>query len=114
MSAIGHRLLSLIIIVALTGAARAQQDLDREKSGAKLFDTNCATCHRSPRGLAKGRFSWTLMYFLQRHYTSNYASAQELTAYLQSADLPRAKPPPDTRKSRPKATQTSLPAPVPK
>jgi mono/diheme cytochrome c family protein len=115
MSAIGHRLLWLIIIVALMGgAARAQQNLDRGKSGAKLFAADCASCHRSPRGLAKGRFSWTLTYFLQRHYTSGHASAQELTAYLQSVDLPRAKPAPATRKSRTSPPSLRPPAPVPR
>ena len=114
MSAIGHRLLSLIIVVALTGGAARAQDLDRGKSGAKLFAANCATCHRSPRGLAKGRFSWTLTYFLQRHYTSGHASAQELSAYLQSVDLPRAKPAPAPRKPRPSPPSLRPPAPVPR
>jgi hypothetical protein len=49
---------SLIIIMIIIGAltvrpARAQ-DLDQDKSGAKLFATTCTDCHRSPRGLAKG------------------------------------------------------------
>ena len=118
MSAIGHGLLWLIAVVALTGGAARAQDLDRGKSGVKLFAANCATCHRSPRGLAKDRFSLTLTYFLQRHYTSGRSSAQELTAYLQSVDQPRAKSAAGTRKSRPEA-RTSLrslrpPASVPK
>ena len=95
MSAVGRRLLpSLIVIIgALTGGpARAQGILDQDKSGAKLFAANCADCHRSPRGLyAQDRFSWTLSYFLREHYTSSPASAQALTAYLQSAaDAARA------------------------
>ncbi len=104
MSAV--RVLSLIIIVALISAAAWAQDLDRGKSGAKLFAANCANCHHSPRGLAKGRFSWTLSYFLRQHYTSGSVSAQELAAYLQSVDLPRAKAAPATRKSRSKAANT--------
>jgi mono/diheme cytochrome c family protein len=84
--------LRLIIVIVLTcGLARAQ-DLDRGKSGAQLFAASCVTCHRSPSGLAKGRFSWTLSYFLQQHYTSNLAAAQTLTVYLQSVDVIRSKP----------------------
>jgi mono/diheme cytochrome c family protein len=117
MSAVCHRLLPLIIIVALTGGtARAQQDFDANRSGAQLFASNCAQCHRSPRGLAKDRFSWTLSHFLQQHYTSSPASAQTLTAYLQSADASRTKPRPAARKSRPTATSVPPlrpPAPVP-
>jgi mono/diheme cytochrome c family protein len=114
MSALDTGLASLIIvIVALTGGHARAQSLDEGKSGAKLFTAVCADCHRSPRGLAKGRFSWTLSYFLRQHYTSSAASAQALTAYLQSVDAPPAKPHP----GRP-ATSASLPplrppAPVP-
>jgi mono/diheme cytochrome c family protein len=95
MLAFGGRLPSLIIIMIIIGALTVgpawAQDLDQDKSGAKLFATNCTDCHRSPRGLAKDRFSWTLSYFLQQHYTSGPASAHALTAYLQSVDAPRAK-----------------------
>jgi hypothetical protein len=69
-------------------------------------------------GLARDRFSWTLSHFLQQHYTSSPASAQALTAYLQSVDAPRAKPQSAARKSRSPATSASAPslrppAPVP-
>jgi mono/diheme cytochrome c family protein len=115
MSVVGSRLLSLNI--ALTGGIARAQDLDEGKSGAQLFAAHCAACHRSPRGLAKDRFSWTLSYFLRQHYTSSSASAQALTAYLQSVDAPRGKPPP-ARKSMPPATSGPAPplrppAPVP-
>jgi hypothetical protein len=80
-----------VCLVCLTDAARAQ-DLDQGKSGQKLFANGCVTCHKSPRGLTKGRFSWTLSNFLRQHYTSSPDSAQVLTAYLQSVDAPPAKP----------------------
>jgi mono/diheme cytochrome c family protein len=120
ISLVGWGFPSLIIILASTGGpARAQaQDLDEGKSGAKLFTTICVDCHRSPRGLAKDKFSWTLSYFLRQHYTSSTASADALTAYLQAVDAPRAKPTPAARKSQPTATGASEPplrppAPVP-
>ena len=118
MLAVSRGLPSLIIIGALTvGSARAQ-DLDQDKSGAKLFATTCTDCHRSPRGLAKDRFSWTLSYFLRQHYTASPASAHALTAYLQSVDASRVKPQPAARTSQPPGTSGSVPplrppAPVP-
>jgi mono/diheme cytochrome c family protein len=87
----------VIIIAALTsaaltsGAAQGQENIDQGKSGPKLFADTCAGCHRSARGLAKGRFSWTLSLYLQQHYTSSTATASALAAYLQSVDTPAAK-----------------------
>jgi hypothetical protein len=96
------------------------QDLDQGKSAQKLFAGGCSTCHKSPRGLAKGRISWTLSNFLRQHYTSSPESAQVLTAYLQLVDTPPAKPKPAAaRRGRPQtagASSPSLrpPAPVPR
>jgi hypothetical protein len=78
--------------MALTGGLARAQDLDRGKSGAQLFATNCMSCHHSPNGLAQDSFSWTLSTFLEQHYTGSPASAQALTAYLQSIDARRSKP----------------------
>ena len=94
MSASGARFLSFIVIVivaTLTSEPVRAENLDEGKSGATLFTTTCASCHRSPRGLAKNRYSWTLSSFLRLHYTSNAGSAQVLTAYLQSVDAPRGR-----------------------
>jgi mono/diheme cytochrome c family protein len=107
----------IIVAVALTGGTARAQDLDQGKSGAELFAATCAECHRSPRGLVKDRMGWTVSYFLRRHYASSGASAQALTAYLQSVDAPRA-PARASRKSLPPATVTSEPslrppAPIP-
>jgi hypothetical protein len=95
-------------LVLIGGAAHAQ-NLDQGKPAATLFADGCATCHRSARGLAKGRFSLTLFLFLQQHYASNSSSAWALTSYLESVDSAQrgqsraaaAKPsPPATRTSR--------------
>ena len=48
-------------------------------SGAGLFADSCVTCHRSARGLAKGRFSLTLYLSLQQHYVRLAALPNELT-----------------------------------
>ena len=95
MRAIVHALVSCAVLgIAMFGLAsvpRAQENLDRDKSGPKLFAASCVQCHKSARGLAKGRMSFTLSYYLRSHYTSSAETASVLTAYLQSVDTPPAK-----------------------
>jgi mono/diheme cytochrome c family protein len=79
-------LLGLGAILVLIGGPAHAQNLDQGKSATRLFADGCATCHRSARGLAKGRFSFTLFLFLQKHYASNSSSAWALTSYLESVD----------------------------
>jgi mono/diheme cytochrome c family protein len=95
-----------ILAIMISPPASAQvQNLDQDKNGPKLFAATCADCHRSARGLAKGRFSFTLWYYLQQHYTSSSATARTLAAYLQSVDTP---PRSKTGKSQPtKSAATS-------
>lgn len=113
MLVLGRSLASLAIIALTVALARAQQDLDQHKTGAQLFAADCVSCHRSPRGLAKDQFGVVLWYFLRQHYTSSDASAQKLTAYLQSVDAPRFKPQPATRKWRYPDNDRSGPPPRP-
>jgi hypothetical protein len=81
-------LLVLGAVYVLSGAAAHAQDIDQGKSATRLFADSCTTCHRSARGLAKGRFRPTLFVFLQEHYTSSYSTAWELASYLASVDNP--------------------------
>src|SRR3981081_3861735 len=99
----GRRLLALAVMAVLSASAAGAQDLDQGKPAPKLFADSCAACHRSARGLAKGRFSLSLYLFLQKHYAANSSSAWALTSYLESVDSakpaqarPAAKPPPPT------------------
>ena len=65
---------SAVLGTAMSGMAtdtRAQENLDRGQSGPKLFAASCVQCHKSARGLAKGRMSFTLSYYLRQHYTSS-------------------------------------------
>ena len=78
-------LLALGAIVVI-GSAACAEDLDQGKSATRLFADSCASCHRSARGLAKGRFSLTLYMFLRDHYVSSSTSAWALTSYLESVD----------------------------
>ncbi len=97
----------LAVVIMAAPDARAQENLDRDKSGQKLFASTCVQCHKSPRGLAKGRISFMLSYYLRQHYTSSAASAQTLTAYLQSVDTPPAKSKAAARKARPADVATT-------
>jgi mono/diheme cytochrome c family protein len=105
---LGRSLLALGAIAVLIGGAANAQNLDQDKSVAMLFADSCATCHRSARGLAKGRFSLTLFLFLQKHYTSNSSSAWALTSYLESVDsVPRGRSRAAAAKASPPATSPS-------
>ena len=87
------RLLALAAIAFLNcSAASAQENIDAGKSAQKLFAETCTACHRSPRGLSKGRFSFTLYLYLQKHYASNSSSAWALTSYLESVDAAKRTP----------------------
>jgi mono/diheme cytochrome c family protein len=90
-----HRLalvLALGALAALAAGAVHAQNLDAGKSATRIFADNCASCHRSARGLAKGRFRLTLYLFLQQHYASNASSAWALASYLESVEGPRRGP----------------------
>jgi hypothetical protein len=81
-------LVTVVVAASLLGAAAQAQNLDEGKSAQKLFSDGCATCHKSPVGLAKGRMQITLYSFLQDHYTTGNAEASSIAAYLASVDVP--------------------------
>src|SRR5262249_46001857 len=100
----------LAMIVVLDAGPAHSQDLDAGKSGQRLFASNCSSCHRTPRGLARRTNRISLFYFLREHYTASQASANELTAYLMAigGEAPRTK-----RKSTPpQPTANRSPAPA--
>ena len=71
----------------LVNSAAAQETLGRNKSPAQTFASDCAVCHKSPRGLTKsagGLFG--VEGFLREHYTSSRESATALANYLRSQD----------------------------
>lgn len=84
--------MTLAVAATLMATVASAQNLDAGKPPAKLFADGCATCHRSPRGLAKGRFSLTLTWFLRDHYATSSDSAKALAAYLESVDGPLPRP----------------------
>ena len=79
----GVCLLTMMGLGLMAGSARAE-DFEAGKSAAKIFESDCVTCHRSPRGLARGMGSRALVDFLREHYTTGLGPANELASYLQS------------------------------
>ncbi|MBR0844390.1 hypothetical protein JQ607_29665 [Bradyrhizobium liaoningense] len=92
----------ILAAAVLAATVASAQNLDAGKPPAKLFADGCATCHRSPRGLAKGRFTLTLSWFLRDHYSTSSDSAKALADYLVSVDgpPPRAAAKPGTKPPR--------------
>ena len=108
-------LLVVAVMAALGGSVAVAQNLDQGKPATKLFAESCASCHRSPRGLAKDRFHLTLYLFLQKHYSSGSSSAWALTSYLESVDSGKrvaAKRPAKTGASRSRLLRPPAPVPV--
>jgi hypothetical protein len=66
-------------------AARAQVNIDQDKTPAHIFASDCSVCHKSTRGLANGRGSSELTGFLTEHYTSSKEEAASVAAYVLSA-----------------------------
>lgn len=81
------------------GPGYAQESLDQGKTPAQLFASDCAICHKSPRGLSQGGGLFGLQNFLRAHYTASIQSAAALAAYLQAVD--RQAPPRERASHRP-------------
>ena len=76
----------------LPSMAQAQTNIDQGKSPAEIFANDCATCHKSARGLANGRGSSGLASFLVEHYTASKDQAAALAAYVMGAGGGEAAP----------------------
>jgi hypothetical protein len=74
-----------LVLGLVPGPGRAQTNIDQGKSPAEIFSQDCATCHKTARGLANGRSSATLAGFLVEHYTSSRDQAAALAAYVMGA-----------------------------
>lgn len=70
----------------------AQENLDKGKTGAQLFATDCAVCHKSPQALAArgGGGILGLESFLREHYTASRESAAAIAGYLRGMSAPPA------------------------
>ncbi len=81
-----------LFVGLLPAMAQAQTNIDQGKSPAEIFSTDCATCHKSARGLAAGRGSSGLASFLVEHYTASKDQAAALAAYVMGAGGGEAAP----------------------
>ena len=73
-----------ILALGLAGPVGAQESLDAGKTGAQLFASDCALCHKSPQGLAKSGGLFGLSGFLKQHYTASQETANVVAKYLES------------------------------
>ena len=78
--------LVLIGLLAAAGAAPglAFDNLSKGKSVQQRFNSGCAICHRSTRGLGASMAARTLAGFLAEHYTTSKEEAAALAGYLAS------------------------------
>jgi hypothetical protein len=81
---VARRFVSAIIALAALAplAAHAQVNIDQGKAPAQIYDSDCAACHKSVRGLANGRGAPALTSFLTEHYTSSAKEAAAVAAYV--------------------------------
>jgi len=88
-----------LTVISLSSAASAQEDLEKGKSGAQIFATDCAICHKTPQAAVKGGAPGEG--FLRQHYTSSQQSAAAVAAYLRTIKPPATA----ERASKPKAAK---------
>jgi hypothetical protein len=73
-----------VLALALAAPAGAQESLDSGKTGAQLFASDCAICHKNAASLAKAGGQFGLANFLLQHYTASRQSAAIIAAYVDS------------------------------
>lgn len=103
----GKRRMRRIVRTGLAGAmlmlagagACAQENLEQGKSGAQLYATDCAICHKSVQALL--REGYPTEGFLRVHYTSSREMAAEVFAYLRGVAKTEA-----AAESRPKRAKS--------
>jgi hypothetical protein len=86
MSGFWRRLMGIFGVAGFLVAAPAgaQENLDSGKTGAQLFASNCALCHKSVQALSKSGGIFGLSSFLREHYTASRESADIIATYVQS------------------------------
>jgi mono/diheme cytochrome c family protein len=82
----------VLAALVLASPAVAQENLDKGKTPAQLFASDCAGCHKSPQGLAKSGGLFGLDSFLREHYTASRETATAIANYLKAMDSGPAAP----------------------
>jgi hypothetical protein len=98
-----------ILAVGAVGPAAAQENLDQGKTAAQLYASDCAICHKSPRGLGKRLGPYVLDNFLREHYTASRETAAVISAYLRDMDRQPAPKRERNLKHKAKASEPKLP-----
>ncbi|HEU4661398.1 MAG TPA: cytochrome C [Pseudolabrys sp.] len=84
--------IGLLLLAVLAASAAlpvaAQENVEAGKTPAQLYATDCAICHKSPRGLSKAGGMFGLSSFLRKHYTASRETAAVIAKYLESVDQP--------------------------
>jgi hypothetical protein len=75
-----------LMALVMAGPGTAQENLDKGKTPAQLFASDCAGCHKSPQGLAKSGGLFGLDSFLRTHYTASRETARAVANYLKAID----------------------------
>jgi hypothetical protein len=86
ISGLGARLAIGSLALSVASSVGAQGNLDRGKTAAQLYASDCATCHKSPQSVATTNWIFGLESFLNQHYTSSRESAAVLAAYLRTQE----------------------------
>lgn len=89
------RMLSLPLVIGslafcIASSAGAQENLDKGKTAAQLYATDCAICHKSPQSITQAPGLFGLERFLREHYAASRESAASIAAYLKGLEKPPA------------------------
>jgi hypothetical protein len=109
------RIALLVSVVGLASglvSASAQENLDRGRTAAQMYTSDCAECHRNPRAVLKTVSPRSLSDFLREHYTASRESAAALATYLLSqVPDPKAATPATRAPARPAAAKPAAAKP---
>lgn len=91
------RMLSVPLVIGslafcIASSAGAQENLDKGKTAAQLYATDCAICHKSPQSITQAPGLFGLESFLREHYTASRETATAIANYLKSMDTGPAGP----------------------
>ena len=102
----GIRLTVSSLVLCLANSAGAQENLDKNKTGAQLYASHCAACHKSPQSVTK-----TTANFVSEHYPVSPESAVTVATYLNG--LKKPEPPRGRAAKRKRRSQATPPDPPP-
>jgi mono/diheme cytochrome c family protein len=77
------------LALCIASSAGAQENLDKNKTGAQLYASICADCHKLPQSL-KPPGIFGLESFLREHYTADRESAAAIATYLNGLKKPES------------------------